>query len=527
MKLEHAHESVPLAMTIGIGLGLALGCGYMLGNGDEKTAGLILAGICVVGFLLVARERIWMIIPAFWMLNGKMAVLPLPFTVAQLAIFLAFGMFLLLKALKVVRMKPKNGIVEIWMLIMLGYLVTVYMRNPVGVEALGFDLVGGKPYVDICVAYAAYWVLARVVVPVRQALWVPLLGLFGTSVHSFLNFLAFRYSGLVGPLANLYSGIAAAESNADPLAALPEEGGGGAWAYLQGLGTALASTATCFWRPFTLINPVHFRRFMMFMSGVAFILLSGFRSNIIGIFEIFMLSSYFRRGWGELLRAGALGVVAIAFMVLLQGNVIDLPLSAQRALSFLPGKWEEAAKSEAESSTQWRIEMWKAMMTGDKYIKNKWLGDGFGFTHYQLETMAANSFGGTHSNAQENLMISGGVHSGPISTIRYVGYVGLAIFLVLLVLLSVRAARLIRRAQGTPFFPLALSFGMGTVLMPFSFIFIFGAFESDLPAVILTVGFQRLLENSLEAYEGKEKESRPEVIQPPKFQPGRQFAPVG
>ena len=124
-------------------------------------------------------------------------------------------------------------------------------------------------------------------------------------------------------------------------------------------------------------------------------------------------------------------------------------------------------------------------------------------------------------------MISGGVHSGPISTIRYVGYVGLAIFLVLLVLLSVRAARLIRRAQGTPFFPLALSFGMGTVLMPFSFIFIFGAFESDLPAVILTVGFQRLLENSLEAYEGKEKESRPEVIQPPKFQPGRQFAPVG
>jgi hypothetical protein len=501
MKLQRLDENVPMAFTIFCGLFAAVVFGYLIGNEDGKKAEMFLAAIFVVAFLLIARERIWMIIPACWPLTGKVSVLPLPLTVAQLAIGLAFAMFLILKALKVVRFKPKLGIVEIWMFVMLAYMGTVYLRNPVGLEALGSDRVGGKPYGDILIACVGYWVLARVI--------------FGTGVHAFLNFLADRYSFLVGPLANLYSGISAAEAMADPLAPIPEAST--RFGYLQGLGGTLATIACSFWRPFTLLNPMHLWRFFVFMVGVALVLLSGFRSNFMGIFQLFLVSSYFRRGWGEVFRAAAIGVGAIAFLVLLQGNVIELPLPAQRALSFLPGKWEEAAKMEAQGSTEWRVEMWKAIMEGDRYIKNKWLGDGYGFTHYQLETMTANAFAGMPSNVQENLLITGGVHSGPISAIRYVGYVGLAIFLTLLVLIAIRAARLIRRAQGTPYYPMALVMGMFLIVLPFNFVFVFGALEGDFPNAIFSIGFLRMLENSLDAYESGNKKPDSEVIEPPKF----------
>jgi hypothetical protein len=103
----------------------------------------------------------------------------------------------------------------------------------------------------------------------------------------------------------------------------------------------------------------------------------------------------------------------------------------------------------------------------------------------------------------------------------------LAFFLVLYVLVALQGRHLIRRAQGTPYYPMALLFGISAILAPFNFIFIFGAFENDLPATIIAIGYLRLLENSLDAYESSNKKVAPEVIQPPKFRSRPQFAPVG
>jgi hypothetical protein len=63
--------------------------------------------------------------------------------------------------------------------------------------------------------------------------------------------------------------------------------------------------------------------------------------------------------------------------------------------------------------------------------------------------------------------------------------------------------------------------------MPINFVFIFGAFEHDLPAAIFTIALLRLLENSLDAYEAKEKKPVAEVIQPPKFRPTRPLVHAG
>jgi hypothetical protein len=412
------------------------------------------------------------------------------------------------------------------MWVVLAYVLSVFLRNPVGTESLGSNRVGGKPYVDVIIAYLGYWVLARASVGLRQARFVPLLTLFGTSASAALNFLSYRLPWLVGPISMVYAGIAAAENNADMFAEFQDEGA--RYFYLQGVGISLTNAACSLWRPLTLVNPLHFRRFVCFMLGIGAILLSGFRSGFFGVAEIFLLSSYFRGGWREAMRVTMVGGGLLVFIMIGQGRLFDLPYPAQRALSFLPGKWDESAKMEAQGSTEWRLEMWEAMLTGNKYIQNKWLGDGFGFTHQQLEIMTANMMTGTTEDQQENLMINGGVHSGPVTAIRYVGYIGLLMFLIFLVLLACYAVRLIRRARGTPLFPVAFVFGAGLILYPFNYVFIFGSFDGDLPNAIMSLGYLKLIQNSLDAYEATTtKKSSAEVIQPPKFRPIRPLAPAG
>jgi hypothetical protein len=522
MNPEHVHEHIPKVAAIGVGLGLALACGVMMGSGDFKWPFLAIAVIAVTVFLLLVERRIWMLIPATWMLAGKMSVLPVPLTIANLGVLIAFAVYLALKAFKKVRLKPKMGTTDVWMLIMLCYLATVYVRNPVGVEAFGSDRVGGRPYIDIIIAFCGCWVLSRTVAAGRDLIILPFLGIAGHAFHAFTNFIAYRVPSTVGPLSQLYSGISAANETE---AIVSDEGG--RLAYLQGVGASATSIACSFWRPFTLINPLNFWRYLLFKAGLIAVLLSGFRSGIFGVIEMFILGSYFRRGWSDVFKAMALAGAGLGILALLQGNVVNLPLSAQRALSFLPGKWDYTAKAEAADSSEWRFTMWKAMLNENKYIENKWLGDGFGFTHRQLEIMAANSLHGSNADQQENLMISGGVHSGPISTIRYVGYVGLLIFLILLVLIARRALQLIRRARNTPYFSIALMYNMPVVVLPFNFVFIFGAFENELANAIFIIGLQKMLENSLDAHFLQEKKSSPETIQPPRSQHTSRYVPAG
>jgi hypothetical protein len=56
--------------------------------------------------------------------------------------------------------------------------------------------------------------------------------------------------------------------------------------------------------------------------------------------------------------------------------------------------------------------------------------------------------------------------------------------------------------------------------------FIFGAFEGDLPGSIVMLGLQKMIENSLDTYETAARKTPPEVIEPPKSRPAPQFAPL-
>ena len=158
--------------------------------------------------------------------------------------------------------------------------------------------------------------------------------------------------------------------------------------------------------------------------------------------------------------------------------------------------------SDSSSSIDWRVMMWKEMLLTDRYIKSKMLGDGFGFSLREFQIQQAMEV--TGAELQDYFLVTGSVHSGPLSAIRYVGVVGLVLYTWLLIYMVRVSMKQINRARGTGFFEPALYVCLPIIYAPFGYYIIFGAFESALPHTIMSVGLLKVLTNALDDHFGAE-----------------------
>jgi hypothetical protein len=303
-------------------------------------------------------------------------------------------------------------------------LVTVFLRNPVGVDWLGSEKVGGRPYFDICIAFVAFWLLSRAPADVVAARIMPIVLLVGSAFTSLgsllLNFFpaSGRFLGLI------YSNVRAHPTRQP--AAMMAQDQIGRKPELAGVGQSGLQVLCAYFRPITLVSPLHPLRILGSILFLIAILYSGFRSALVTVAVYMVISAYYRKTLRDIVVFGLIGMLLISVMAAGNNRIFTLPASVQRTLSFLPGKWDDVATRDARGSTAWRWEMWRLALTEDKWIQNKLLGDGFGLTKYDLSVVQSlRSF----SDSQENFLLIGQYHSGPISTIRYVGMVGLALFL--------------------------------------------------------------------------------------------------
>jgi hypothetical protein len=135
----------------------------------------------------------------------------------------------------------------------------------------------------------------------------------------------------------------------------------------------------------------------------------------------------------------------------------------------------------------------------DRWIKDKVLGDGFGFTRHDLQIMQSAVIGGgpgfIGGPQQEAFMITGGYHNGPLSAIRYGGLVGLFFVGLLLVLLAARAVRLINQTRGSPLFISALFVCLPVVFAPAGFVFMAGAYDNALQDSFFSWGLMKILQD--------------------------------
>ena len=118
----------------------------------------------------------------------------------------------------------------------------------------------------------------------------------------------------------------------------------------------------------------------------------------------------------------------------------------------------------------------------DRWIQNKWIGDGLGFSARELAAESTDRKGARAGISgfdahRESVLASGDYHSGPVSCIRVFGYLGLIVFVLAQIRLAVHAHRQIVRCRDTEWLPLALFTGIPLVYGPVFFVFVFGDFK--------------------------------------------------
>lgn len=504
---EHISEHIVAAMAIIVALLFAFYAGNAIAHGRFKIVFGVIAAIPLVFAVIQFRTRLWLLIPLTYGVGGVTTGLPVGLPLHSFAIVYVFVAFLLFKAFKIHSTRPTFDVVDMLLFVNLLYLILVFVRNPAWGLGFGTDRIGGRPYFQIAIAFLGYWVLSRVTVSPKLAHRLPALMIIAPCFDGLAGFLGDKFPRIAGPLARVYSGFATADMKFPN--ALPESGEPGVEAsrlmYLTTPGSEISKALISYFDVLTLVNPFYLLRTLLFAVAVIFLLLSGFRSAFFSMVSTLVLASYLRSGFGHLLKIGVVGIPILLLLVLGQGILFDLPLTAQRTLSFLPGRWNHEALVVAEGSIEWRLEMWKEALKTDRYIHDRVFGDGFGVERKVWKAVQLAQDERIAQNIEaEGQAIMGGFHHGPLSTIRVVGYVGMVFYAALLCAVARKGWILVRRAKETPFLPLTLFVAIPTILSA-TFYFIGGGnFDPDFERTIFALGMLKMIEASLVAQESAE-----------------------
>ena len=443
------------------------------------------------------KQNAWLLIPICSGLGGSFGGGRLPASIAEMSVAFCFGLFVLFKALKVIPRFPRLNWCDKLLICNLLYLATVFARNPVGVDFMRSNLIGGRPYFAILLACCGFWVLQHVTIKPKLAKLLPALMCLGSVVNAVSGLVGYFAPGLGFRLATLYSGFMPGGTD-NPLEPV-DTGRVERHQYLAGFGVEVGRAAVSYANIFKLIFFQNIFLSACFFASLIAILLSGFRSNLVGWLLAIALASYIRGGVRQVVPLFAAAAASIVMIVVVQTAGLQVPLAAQRALSFIPISWDSRASVDAKGSVEWRVDMWRLALTTDRYIKNKALGDGFGFDPSELRGWAAMSAlrMDTSAGLQDYYMITGDYHSGPVSAVRFVGYVGLFLFTALLIANARYAWKIIESAKKTAFFPLALFSGIMAIYHPICFWLIFGGYGGDFVQATFTLGMLNLIDRSI------------------------------
>jgi len=467
---------------------------------SPKEVGMGFAVVMAIILFMVLNKNIWILIPASMSVGFRFPFIPGGFTTPELVSMYVVGCTILLLLSHKASLRIKVTSIEFFAGLVLFLLCLAYIRNPVGVMALGADNVGGRPYAIVIIGVSAGWVLSSTktdYIQVSRAFKWGVLGYFATLGVQ----LAAKVSGAIASITG-------------PLLGIGGSGGGGYGGQVD-TSKATRSGIAASWGDFgcrficSCMHPLkaiyNLRWSPVLFSILIAAAMSGFRSMIAIVGVTFLLGIYY---WGKtkaVMLAGIIGILCYVGINIVN-MIYPLPPNIQRSLSFLPGTWKERYVVDSESSTDWRVLMWEEALYTDRYIRNKFIGDGLGIQRSDFSRMQEISLSRVQTDemTQERAMLAGDFHSGPVTTIKVIGYLGLVILTIAMIIVSVRAHRLIIESRDKPYFREAIFFCLPLVYMPFIYLFIFGSFKESIPVWFIQIGLLRLLENNLKYAEDLE-----------------------
>lgn len=481
-------------MVIAVAAIFAVYLGVAAATAQFEAIAWIVAALVSV-FIFSLGRHVWILIPLSLGLIGGINALPGTPPPWWLATVATGGMLL-------VRFLMRQGEtfhlrltwLDVGIILQVIAILQAYVRNPTGFSVLGGDVVGGKPYFIFTFAFIAY-AMQSIVRTDMKMVRIVALGMICIATADGLLILGSQLvPGIAAIALPIYSATDFNAAQGEEIDVNETRLTGG-----QDLAKTLGLAAFTLFIPISVFNPTKFIRFTMIMVSLGLVFLSGFRSALGSILIFFVVGSLVRKRYGDLLIGVFGAILALAFLM---GSGVSrhLPFGAQRILSVIPFiDVADASRANAENSSEWRYEMWRLVLTTDRYIKNKVLGDGFGYSAAELRA-ALDSAMGDHrmlgqANQQDVMLAKGSYHGFHVECIRFTGYFGLALALVTMGIFFHYAIKQIRYFKGRPEWGYVLFICVPFLIHPFYYLLIFGSYRNAFPALLAAAGILKVLDN--------------------------------
>lgn len=319
--------------------------------------------------------------------------------------------------------------------LLLVVVVTAMMTGGLGMQALGSEIYGGRRYVLILAAILGYFAISRVRVPPgRETLYGSVFFLVGVtaaisalpgfvSIPSSLYFL-FAIFPIESMRLVFYD---PSEETPIRLSSLAPAASAVIWYCLARYGLRGTFGLTEGWH----MVPFRFRggfrvqqpwRLLFALLALWMGLYAGFR-NVCAFYLAVFAVLFFVEGLHRSRALPAVILVGIFAAAVVVPTASKLPVTVQRALSFLPLDIDPAVRLDAQYSNEWRLQMWQNILPSvPKYLL---LGKGYAINPAELERARYGSGGQTALGA----MIAGDYHNGPLTLLVPLGVWGAMAFL--------------------------------------------------------------------------------------------------
>lgn len=411
-----------LLIVYAIAIPLAIALGFLVSDPQEAT-------FVVIGslFFLFALPGIlkWhhLLLILFWNSAFNIFFLPAQPHMWLLMAFISFGISLINNVMgeKAFISVPELSRPLIFFAVVV--MGTALARGGLGARFLGASSYGGKGYFYVLGAIVGYFAFTGMRVPLQKAK--------SLSSWYFLTGVTFCLSNVIfvlGPSFYLLYLLLPPE-----YAVMQAEAAESSFSVGRVGGLPIACMAlVCFLLArYGLRGVLSWRRpwlgflvlLALFASGFG-----GFRSVYI-LYALIFLFQFFVEGlYGTILLPICVGVCLVAGVFIVNFST-RLPLTIQRAVSFLPVQVDSSVKQDADYSVQWRLDMWSVLLPEvPKYLL---VGKGYRIDPEDLYLADLAAQMGLAEGAEVQ-RLSGDYHSGPFSIVLTFGIFGAIAFLWLL-----------------------------------------------------------------------------------------------
>lgn len=343
MGLERNISATQIIWAIGLLLGLALAVvmGSAIGNHDIQKVIMVLGAFFGIATFLKLGRHYWLLIPLS--LGAKFPAVPLvgrSLEFPELAIAACSLFFLLRVATRKEKLQVFRTI-NLPILVFMAWVSMVFVLNPIGVAMLGSSVGGGRFYVKIALAFAAFLILSNRTYSEKDIRWVIGLLVFG-AVFGMVYGIA-EYA-VIGPAIDPTTGMVGDEIYT--------------WHQVLSLpAITVAFLIFSRWSPKEVVSLQRPLVALVYLGCLALALVSGKRMGFAAVLIAPLVSALVFRQIIYIPIALAVLFMTVATLVVGQGQWFTLPLLAQRTLSWLPGDWGSEFEQLRGGSDDFRAEL--------------------------------------------------------------------------------------------------------------------------------------------------------------------------